>query len=237
MIGAVAAIAIGGTVAYFSDTETSAGNTFTAGTLDLKIGLDRVRESSWTGPFFKVTDMKPGDQAEKTISLHVDNDAWGRLIVTPTLDSDNSCTEPELAAEPGCTLTGPGELRQNLKFWVWLDQGAIHGFQGKETDRTEGDNIYQSQTEPMLITKGPINAIRETTWNLWEGLRKAYVFNGSTPHSGVVADGRMVGSVTYYFGIGWELPTTVGNDVQSDTFVGDMTLQVVQHRNNPDKVF
>lgn len=37
IIGAVAAIAIGGTIAYFSDVETSTGNTFTAGTLDLTI--------------------------------------------------------------------------------------------------------------------------------------------------------------------------------------------------------
>ena len=37
VIGAVAAFAIGGTIAYFSDVETSTGNTFSAGTLDLKI--------------------------------------------------------------------------------------------------------------------------------------------------------------------------------------------------------
>ena len=37
VIGVAAAIAIGGTVAYFSDTETSTGNTFTAGSIDLKI--------------------------------------------------------------------------------------------------------------------------------------------------------------------------------------------------------
>lgn len=37
IIGVVAAIAIGGTIAYFSDTETSAGNVLAAGTLDLKL--------------------------------------------------------------------------------------------------------------------------------------------------------------------------------------------------------
>src|SRR4030042_1466539 len=37
IIGVVAAIAVGSTIAYFSDTETSTGNTFTAGTLDLKV--------------------------------------------------------------------------------------------------------------------------------------------------------------------------------------------------------
>ena len=37
IIGVVAAIAVGSTVAYFRDVETSTGNTFSAGTLDLKI--------------------------------------------------------------------------------------------------------------------------------------------------------------------------------------------------------
>jgi predicted ribosomally synthesized peptide with SipW-like signal peptide len=39
-IALVATIGIGGTVAYFTDTETSTGNTFTAGTLDLKVGVN-----------------------------------------------------------------------------------------------------------------------------------------------------------------------------------------------------
>ncbi|MDD5433732.1 MAG: SipW-dependent-type signal peptide-containing protein [Candidatus Pacebacteria bacterium] len=37
IIGVVAALAIGGTIAYFNDTETSTGNIFTAGSLDLKV--------------------------------------------------------------------------------------------------------------------------------------------------------------------------------------------------------
>jgi predicted ribosomally synthesized peptide with SipW-like signal peptide len=38
MIAAMAALAVGATTAYFSDTETSEGNTFTAGAIDLKVG-------------------------------------------------------------------------------------------------------------------------------------------------------------------------------------------------------
>lgn len=43
MITAVAAIAIGGTIAYFSDTETSQGNIFTAGSIDLTV--DHTRQT------------------------------------------------------------------------------------------------------------------------------------------------------------------------------------------------
>lgn len=37
IIGVVAAVVIGGTIAYYNDVETSSGNIFTAGTLDLKV--------------------------------------------------------------------------------------------------------------------------------------------------------------------------------------------------------
>jgi len=64
LIIAVASMLLGaGTVAYFSDTETSTGNTFTVGTLDLKVS------HSSTGPWsdgvtgtWTLDDMKPGDE-------------------------------------------------------------------------------------------------------------------------------------------------------------------------------
>ena len=56
VIGAVAAIAVGGTIAYFSDTETSTGNTFTAGTIDIAID----QQNPWAGNY-SVGDLKPGE--------------------------------------------------------------------------------------------------------------------------------------------------------------------------------
>lgn len=62
IIGIVAAIAIGGTIAYFSDVETSTGNTFTAGTLDLKVkDNDEGYKDGVTGTW-KAEDAKPGDE-------------------------------------------------------------------------------------------------------------------------------------------------------------------------------
>jgi len=43
VIGVVAAMAIGGTIAYFNDTETSTGNIFTAGSIDLKV--DHIKQT------------------------------------------------------------------------------------------------------------------------------------------------------------------------------------------------
>ncbi len=42
--------------AFFSDTETSSGNTFTAGKLDLKIN-----QSDNPSALVTITDLKPGD--------------------------------------------------------------------------------------------------------------------------------------------------------------------------------
>ena len=263
IIAAAAAIVIGGTIAYFSDTETSTGNTFTAGAIDLMVDSEchfngmACTNGTWgdtaitcacTWPernlagekFFDFADLKPGDSGEVTLSMHVyDNDAWGRLIIDNLIDSDNTCVEPELIpVDPHCIAVGPsatpGELRQNLKFWVWLDDGTTPGFQcptGQPkctADPQEGNN-FDDIGEIRLIAPGPINAAGET-WNLYDGLKAVYDAGRQGP--GLNSDGHMTGSVTYYFGIGWQLPSNVGNDVQSDTFVGDMTLQVVQYRNN-----
>lgn len=76
MITAVAALAIGGTVAYFSDTETSTGNTISTGTIDISIG------GTQTTPY-ELEDMKPGytDYMNFTINNVGSNPAnvWKKL--------------------------------------------------------------------------------------------------------------------------------------------------------------
>jgi predicted ribosomally synthesized peptide with SipW-like signal peptide len=94
IVVAVAAVVVGATTAFFSDTETSTGNTFTAGAIDLTVDnqsyvtgpdghLIASPNTSWTLSditgqlFFNFSDLKPGDIGEDTISLHVDsNDAY-----------------------------------------------------------------------------------------------------------------------------------------------------------------
>ncbi|TSC95402.1 MAG: hypothetical protein Athens101410_581 [Parcubacteria group bacterium Athens1014_10] len=155
IIGVVAAIVIGATTAYFSDTETSTGNTFTAGAIDLKIDFDGYlnkiadgtpNAGTWdekdlvvgTDKFFYFTDLKPGDFGEGTISLHVyDNDAWGKMVIESVVDAGNTCVDPEteVQADVDCwkrpvnTPETDGELRENLTFSACLDQGTIPGFQ------------------------------------------------------------------------------------------------------------
>jgi predicted ribosomally synthesized peptide with SipW-like signal peptide len=259
-IGLVGAGLVGATRAYFSDVEKSSGNTFTTGSIDLKIDNEchwNGGDCNWDMPnwteadlgahkFFLFDDLKPGDYGEDTISLHVyDNDAWARFIIDEVEDEEVSCTEPEIEVEPNCVANNDGELRENLIFRAWLDQGSIPGFQGKGQDEYEGDNIWQEQYEPLIIHPGTID-IQGETYNIWEALAMAYTGYGcSDPDGdtgggschGLAQDGHMLGSVTYYFGLAWELPVEVGNEVQTDRLMGDMTFEVVQYRNNPNKEF
>lgn len=79
MIAAVATLAIGGTVAYFSDIETSTGNTFSTGTIDIDVNGGTWEDSA---PY-AITDMKPGytDYTNFTINNDGSNPAnvWKKL--------------------------------------------------------------------------------------------------------------------------------------------------------------
>jgi len=62
LIGIVAMLAGAGTYAYFSSTKTSTGNTFTAGTLDLKlIDWDELTWRDGVTATWTATNMVPGD--------------------------------------------------------------------------------------------------------------------------------------------------------------------------------
>lgn len=141
MISVVAVLAVGATGAFFSDTETSSGNTFAAGAIDLTVDNTSYYngvynpETSWIQKdlesdnwFFNFLDLKPEDMGEDTISLHVaNNDSYLCADVTLTSDNDNGVVEPE--GEDGDTTpgdefgVGEGELASAVNFIWWADDG------------------------------------------------------------------------------------------------------------------
>jgi len=145
----VGAAAISATGAFFSDTETSTGNTFTAGELDLTIdnssyGFDWNNPNPTTTPtgvwgpneanswslsdltnqlFFSFADLKPGDYGEDTISLHVQNNAYACMAFDLTSTPDNGINEPEADAGDVTDGADGGELQNYLSFLFWHDDG------------------------------------------------------------------------------------------------------------------
>lgn len=219
VIGAVAALAVGGTIAYFSDVETSTGNTFTAGELDLIVDIDGEPFNPLDGrPFFTLRDMKPGDSGEETISLTVeDNPACGFVDINITSDLDNSCNEPEEADEPGCGLDDVGELNDNVNWAIWSDMGTNDPQNPVECEGVEpGDNKYNPECGDVPLTQGTLTG--GESWAIGE-------LNTTTQYYGIA----------YCFGAWGPNMTCDGsqldNESQSDSFAGNITFTAQQERN------
>ncbi|MBX4191910.1 M73 family metallopeptidase [Candidatus Parcubacteria bacterium] len=198
LAGAAAIIGVGATGAFFSDTETSSGNTFAAGAIDLKIdntsyyngvvsssttwSLDDLQNSAGVTihKFFNFLDLKPNDYSEDTISLHVQNDAYICADILLTSNDDNTPTEPESLVD---LTTGPGqgELAQNINFLWWAD---------------DGDNVLEAGEN--LLPGGPLGALTlgaTTTTPIADSS-----FNIFNPNN---AGGPVTANVTHYIGKAW----------------------------------
>ncbi len=140
----VAAGIIGGTIAYFQDVEISQGNVFKAGKFNLKIdntctyngqpqSFCTWLEKDLAGElYFNFLDVKPGDNGEDTISLHVDNNpAWICAEVANLVKDDNGCEKPESDIDITCGV-GQGELQDNLFFTIWKDLNCDNILNGDE---------------------------------------------------------------------------------------------------------
>ena len=262
MLVFVGAVVAGATGAFFSDTETSRGNTFAAGSIDLQVDsqshyngnvcvpnpddqgfvwqgtapfpvpgtpCDGTWRQTDLGPsnlFFNFGDIKPGDDGEDTISLHVtSNSAWMCADVKVTKDDDVSTVQPELNA--GDVLENPadpfdGELSKNIQFFAWLDNAS-------STQIHAGDNIFEENEQRLFL--GFLSTTSTTTLALADS---------ST------GGGPLVASTTAYIGLAWCAGTfssffpltcdgtAMGNITQTDSMMADITLRAEQARHRPD---
>jgi len=100
VIGVVSAIAVGGTIAYFSDTETSTGNTFSAGSIDIAVD----NENPWSSDeAYTFSNLMPGDSKDMNVTLkNVGANpvvVWKKVSVSKV--ETGSLNEPECSAENG----------------------------------------------------------------------------------------------------------------------------------------
>ena len=168
MIGVVA-MAVGmGTYAYFSDTETSTGNTFTAGTLDLKVdGMDDPNVET----YFTITNVKPGDSGSQTIQLknvgtvpEPNGPPWTSKVfitISKTLDDDVSCPEPEEEVDTSCGCGENGELDDYLDIRVrdYYDPSCSDNLR---FDETHNLSVWDSMGKTFLnddMPAGDVNCV------------------------------------------------------------------------------
>jgi len=248
VIGLVAAVAIGGTIAYYNDTETSTGNTFTAGEIDLKVdnhswyngvyqqGLSWDLNDLTDQLFFNFGDMKPTDWGEDTISLHVNgNDAWACMDFYLYNADDNGLTEPEAEVD---TTDGPGrgELQDQINFVWWKDDG--------DNVLEDGENVFQEtislaelNTFSVVLADSSGEGVLSSTPLVGEGnyyIGKAWCF-GNFTLTPVSQDGLGYGQGNgpdvRYCGISCDGSST-NNLTQSDSVQVALSFRAVQSRNN-----
>jgi len=194
MIGVVAAMAGAGTFALFQDTETSMGNTFTAGVIDLAIDCDGdtifdAQDDPLPEIFYYMptNDIKPGDSGEVTLSLHLKEDSNNADLWMEILNIVNNggvLSEPEQEAEAGEI---DDIISDEILVTIWLD---------------DGDNIYDiSAGDSMLYDGVTLTSLKDVK---------------------IPVQQSAVAGTTYYVGFSWELPSTVGNEHQGDQCTFDI---------------
>jgi len=263
MIAFVGALVVGATGAFFSDSETSTGNTFTAGAIDLTIGNDSYytneagdlvssATTSWAigdldgEVFFSFSDLKPGDIGEDTISINVDdNDAWACMANNITATPENGQTEPE-AEDDDSDEADSGELQDELMFAAWHD---------------DGDNVYEN--DERLYKLGGMNGPEIVSAQDMTGVQPLV----DSTYNGFDVDNvgePLTGGETYHIGKAWCLgdmtPTpidqdgstttnpvdrgtgfdcsgaSVDNKTQTDGITSNIQFYAVQSRNNDNFV-
>ncbi len=120
----------GGTFAYFNDTETAADNTFSAGTLDLKVGASDVTVTP-----FSISAKKPGDVGTAaTWALENTGTLDGTLAIGISAITNNENTRYDMETDAGDTTSGAaqGELGGLLKIAFWHDINSDGNFDNGE---------------------------------------------------------------------------------------------------------
>jgi predicted ribosomally synthesized peptide with SipW-like signal peptide len=141
IIALVCALVGTGVFAALNDSETSVGNQFATGTLDLEVD----DENPWTSVKLDADSMEPGDSGAVTCKLENVGTLPGSFLtvdITNLVDSAGATPEPEPTPDNG-------ELSANMDIVLWEDNGAGAG-------GVAGDGI-QNGTEVTLYS-GKLNA-------------------------------------------------------------------------------
>lgn len=243
VIAAAAAAVVGGTGAFFSDTETSTGNVFTAGAIDLKVDSKQKyngNECVDVNPAVEVFDYKWQGSAAYPVAGTSCTGAWELTDLGPTnkffdfndvKPGDNGSNSISLHvinndAWVCATVSGLTDLDNSLtEPETPVDADGLASGELKEAmvvtiwkDNGQGGggvagDNIQNGTEPTLYT-GPAQA---GTWALYDS---------------TTGTGPLTGATTAYLGVKWDLPLATGNEVQTDSLGANISFSVVQSRNN-----
>ena len=248
-LGAVGVASAGagiGTTAYFSDEETFADNQLTAGELDLFVHVDYSENqgdyAQWSTPpgtyidgnsvgdgvegdalRIEVDDLKPGDSGEGMLCFSVvDNPAYLWMCGELTANDENGQTEPEAIVDEtgGDPGEGDGELADAMHVTL--------------SYCTEGEEGYDIGEEIVSGSLGDVLAVLRAGVPLYgDGNPDAPVANRPSFEgvSAPMVEGEVNAAETCVC-LHWEVPTEVGNEIQTDSVMFDFSFYAEQARHN-----
>jgi len=206
VISIVAAIVIGGTAAYFSDTETSKNNTFAAGTMDLDIdGDDTIVQT------MNLSNKAPGDSGSESATLKNSGSLDGELDIAMGVVENYPCTDGANGGQNDGTeycTSDPGVLGSNAQMALYIDVD--------ESGNWSTNDIGLKFDGTKYINTGSValdyNAIDNYSGAAWDNV-----------YNGLMAAGDQDGFV-----IDWKIPTSATNDIQGDALKFDITFTLEQ---------
>lgn len=237
IIGLASAGAGMGTTAFFSDEESFEDNSLEAGELDLYVHYDfyadqgeklgeytdsgtvQDNESEGASVSYGLEDVKPGDAGELEFCFSiVDNDAYMWMCGELTENDENTVTEPEAASEyenndyTDDEIDGDGELADAIEATLY--------YYDQEEDSKESE-IFDG------TLRGALFALRNGVPLDGEGSENPV--DDRNPFAGV-EDSKEENDICVL--LDWEVPTEVGNEIQTDSVGFDLSFYAEQSRHN-----
>ncbi len=209
IIGAVAAIAISATTAYFSDTETATGNTFTAGTIDIDI--------NGVNPFvdkFNIGDLKPGETGN--INFDIQNVGQNPVNVSKNLSNWNEST-----GSTGYTCPAGGGHGYNGGNVSSEPECVEAQGNGLDINNVQSQIIYDLYVEVYASSTSTTPIWWQTIYTDADGESLTNVYgSGQYVSLGMIpVGGHMKVKQSYHFS------ENAGNAYQGDTLSFDMTIK------------
>ena len=200
----ITGLVVGGTLAYFSDTETSTGNTFTAGTLNLTLN----GEDGTSLIHFTVANVNPDESGVQTWTLVNAGNLPGFIDLSSIAvgnaenydaDTDEAEKLPAVGGDADTSdATGGGELAANLDVVLFVDDGGTTG--------TANNGILDG--DEATIYNGKLA--------------------GGTLAESYDQDLALAASGTTYLSMTWSVADSVGNTIMGDSCTLAMTVELDQ---------
>ncbi|MFC5278473.1 choice-of-anchor W domain-containing protein [Halorubrum rubrum] len=232
MIGVASAGAGLGTTAYFSDEESFTDNTLTAGSLDLRVVYEASYDSDGAventadsamgtqdgdpaGMFYELDDVKPGDSGHVEFCFEIVDNPSYVWACGDLSQQENGMTEPESAVDDTPDL---GELGESIvASLAYCDEDG--------EPLADGEIASGSLVDVVAAITGGAPLDGEGVAGVAPGDQAEYS-EVVEPEDG---PSYITGPCVCLF---WEVPTNVGNEIQTDSLTMDFEFHAIQSRHN-----